>query len=617
LKSYSIKENLNVWTKEYIEHTHPDSELTAKRVSTAILLGFDVSRNNEKKRTTRYQGERWAYYDPEFETLDINYKDHTSEELDNGTIIFVKNGHGKTITAKLYPKKSITDHYNAQSSKSQNYVLSKYKDSNIPVNISKDAWKITKSCLFSRSPYTKVIAIDIDCHQPEDKNDAITAFKFICTNYYDNIMYVEESQNNGYHIFLQVNEFLNQEKLKKFQQYFKDLDFNNVEIIGANNEKQLLQYIDSPQYNPVQVDRNGYTTAIPEFVYTDFITKFQLNSKHLTISDLCKVRKPRILLNLEEKVKQAEEYEENSYVSIFGNRKDIKTKFTSKDKIIQNLKVKYPYGAGERVQMMKTIASACLFYGLTQEEFVEICLANDSGSKDLKRWSKATIERIYFKYYTDFCLIVDKGQDSFKYSIDSFISNLYLIDTNSYLKIRVNEFSNVFSNSYLSTLKYDKWKSEYKRIIPILISEIIGSFLYDQLHPKQRNKKSTLTQKKFNSIVKSFQITSKWKEQFKSQYNCKIDINKLVNLIMNNTIFKQIFLNKSGYCFNPKYSYSKLFKLKEYRHNSIINNIIKNIIIYINSIYIKIKNNMRKVVVTDVKINSLWYEENIKIFQYG
>ena len=86
---------------------------------------------------------------------------------------------------------------------------------------------------------------------------------------------------------------------------------------------------------------------------------------------------------------------------------------------------------------------------------------------------------------------------------------------------------------------------------------------------------------------------------------------------MNNTIFKQIFLNKSGYCFNPKYSYSKLFKLKEYRHNSIINNIIRNIIIFINSIYIKLKNNMRKVVVTDVKINSLWYGENIKIFQYG
>ena len=612
MKSYSIKEDLKVWTKEYIEHTHPDSELTAKRVSTAILLGFDVSRNNEKKRTTRYQGSRWVFWDDSLKQGEINYRTYDEIELNEGRTIYTRNK--KQLKVYISPSISITKHYNSQSKRSKNYKIKKYNDC-LPDKLNKDLWKIQHSCLFSRYPYTKVIAIDIDCHKPEDKNDAITAFKFICTNYYDNILYAEISQNNGYHIFLQVNEFLNQEKLKKFQQYFKDLDFNNVDIIGANNEKQLLQYIDSPQYHPISVDRTGYITAITESVYTDFVLKFQLNSKHLTISDLCRVRKPRVISNLEEKVKQAEEYKENSYVSIFGNRKDIKTKFTSKDKIIQNLKIKYPYGAGERVQMMKTIASACLFYSLTKEEFVEICLANDQGSKDLKRWSKATIERIYFKYYTDFCLIVDKGQDSFKYSIDSFISNLYLIDANSYLKIRVNEFSNVFSNSYLSTLKYDKWKSEYKSIIPILISEIIGSFLYDQLHPKQRNKKSTLTQKKFNSIVKSFQITSKWKEQFKSQYNCKIDINKLVNLIMNNTIFKQIFLNKSGYCFNPKYSYSKLFKLKEYRHNSIINNIIRNIIIYILSIYKQIKNII--CIKFDFQKEQFIYNNINKLFDYG
>lgn len=526
------------------------SKDTKSRVSLAIALGYDLSSN-------RSQGYKLATYEPLLDEIDISYKIYDKFYIQNNKVTLHNNNKWGV---NIHPYFVIRNHYNAQSKKNKNRKILYIKDY-IEDNLNKQLWKLNKVCAFSRHERSNVIAIDIDCHKESDKQKSLDAFKFIVKNYYKNIKYSEISINNGFHIFIEVNEIPNQSQLKQFQNYLHSLGYDNIDIIGANNKNQILQFIDSPSYLPIKIFKDGSFTGISENDYSYNVLFFDLKSKLKTVNDLMIDYKKEELI-----------------IPIFANRKfSNKSSSLSKEEIIIKLKNKYNYSSGQRIEYMKKIASACLYYNLNKYEYLDIILANNKGSKDLSKWTTKQIENIYFTYYDKFCTIYTKNKSNFIYhSKDIFYSNSNLI-TNPYMKVQINKFSNTLINKViLPNLKYNKWINEYKRITPLLINEIIGTLLYDKNNPKQKNPLSKLTNNKFKQITSGLQISNKQLELFKKNYNCKINIQKLCNLILQDTIFKQIMINNLGYCYNKQYSFNRVFKL-----NTIIININKSIIINI------------------------------------
>jgi len=546
--SYIKKEQFYTWPKRNIpfvpQKQHYYNNVISDRLLVAELLGFCIKGQN------RIIGKRTVNYENHSDQVELQYI-----HLDNEEILW-KN-RKPSGTKYVFASELIRNHFNCQTSSSKVRSIKNCPDK----KLGKELNKINKVCAFSRKSYNDCIAIDIDNHN-NSSEQVINAVHYIVDNYFSSIIYAEVSITGSYHIFLKLKRPYNNSQLIQFQTVLQNIH-PNIEIIGSTNKKQLLQYIDSPTYVPIQFDKNKFIKVITETEYNHNIFNFvpEIDSiQHL-------IPKHDFVFN-----QYQEDLIEES-IPIFGNRKHSKKKDNSN--IIEKLKTKYPYYSGQRVEYMKKIAGVCKNYGLTKEQFLEIILSNDMGSKDLSKWNKKKIEKIYFDYYENPNYYTNSSLKPYKQE-EKFYSNRHLI-SDIYLKSIINKFSQDYTNIYVKSLKYKSWKQEYKKVIPILIEEIIGVIIYDYYNPKQKNKKSNLTMNKFNQIVSGFQISNKWKKMFKEHYNVKIDINNVTNSILKNTIFKQIMINNIVYCYNPNYSYSRIWKLNIRFNTNIIKNIIKNI----------------------------------------
>lgn len=560
--------NLKIYEKDRIINNNND------KIRALFNLGYDLTKN-------RKQGKMFLTYNQRDNQISSSYTTYNQNDIERGKIVF------KNFFIPINIIDTVKKHYNCQNYKNKNRKLKRFNTYNIDKNTIKICNKVDKIHAISRHPNTSIVAIDIDNHN-NTKEKSIETFKYIIKKYYDNIVYTEMSQDYGFHLFINFNTHLNQKKLKTIQQSIISEGFNNIEIIGANNSSQLLRLIDSPHYIPIKFNKDfskweqqsekEYLTQILNFNYSDNKEIF-IEPKKISIKEIF--------------IPKEKEY---PAIPIFI-KKNTNLHYRNKQDVITYLNTKYPFSAGQRVDYMKKIASACLYYNLSSDDYINITLSNNCGSKDLNSWDNQKINKIYTEYYNTFCNIIGtSNQHQYKYSSSTqFYSNidLYNENINTFAKEKIKEFSNVLlKKTILPSLKYKKWKDEYYSITFILIKEIIGSIIYQTQNSKTKNPLSNISQKKYELITKGYQFSRKQLEFFKQHYKTNINIHKLFNLIIKNSIFTQFFHNNSGYCFNKNFKFSRQFMFKKINNSKqIYNNILINITEYIKII----ENNLKEI----------------------
>lgn len=446
---------------------------------------------------------------------------------------------------------------------------------------------------------TNILFFDIDQHTDDEK--AIDKFNklvtFLNLNVKD-ILFIEQNIfNGGIHLAIKVPFTVNNKEF--YSKLKKELSKNDIEV-DCNFYNTILRLPLSYEYNPIDYNSIDFNKEFQ----TNYINTF---SEFINSINFDKEVNSPFLNNIFK--------ETNKYLI----KKPVENKcnyWTSNIRVFEpsilkiNVFDKY-LTAGHRYNNMSLIVPACVQRGFSLEDTASYIMSLNSGSKDLKRWSKHDLMRNIAKYYNQ-CKMNPR-----RTNLSNFISNQKYIPQEI---LNVLDYSEVM-NKLVNGLKIEYMKERKKHYnsfnfsdeklknisiqFPFIIKEVIGTYYFQIVN--QLNKKNKYIDKRFVNfdgfqlsdihmkriINESRLLDGLSNDSSLSVQYVKKGIVNLLNLSLITLSNKKINWSK-GFCKSYVLSIDKMFSFIKRITDSLkglknYNLIIKNLFLYINN-YILLNN---------------------------
>lgn len=447
---------------------------------------------------------------------------------------------------------------------------------------------------------TNILFFDLDQHNDEEKaiNKLKKLFEVLHLENKD-VLFIEQNIfNGGLHLAIKVPfKIKNKEFYSKLK---KELKNQNVEV-DCNFYNTILRLPLSYEYNPLNINLIDFNKEYQDcFInsFTSFISSIDFN-KEVNSSFLNKIYTDTINNEIIKPTQNKYNYW-SSNIRVF---EPSTLKINIYDKLIS---------AGNRYNNMSLIVPECVQRGLSLEDTATYIMSLDTGSKDLKKWSKNGLIKNIAKYYNQCKLHPRKAK------LSNFISNQKyipeeIIKVLSYPEV-MNKLINGLKKEYMNERKkhnnsFNFSNEKLKNIniqFPFIIKEVIGTY-YFQIQ-NQLKKKEKYIDKRFINYD-GFQLSDTHikriinesrlldglsfdSSSFSVQYIKKGIIN-LLKLSLITLPNKKINWSK-GFCKSYVLSLDKIFSFIKSITDSLkglknYNLIIKNLFLYINN-YILLNN---------------------------
>lgn len=522
------------------------------------LLGFDLRLRKVKPSNGRIQ---YDYYTKPLLKLFPSWSTYTNGKLAMGSIsVPILDIHAiiKNHFFRKYKKSSTSRKIKDVSPRLDSYdqkILETFHEKNF---LTLGTWSLPQR------KHSDILCIDID------ESNGLEYFGKLKKLLGAKELLLEKSPLGRVHCYFKCTEILTNSDLSKIQKVLKTKITDNLDVRTFDNNMRLPS---SHSYRCGRILNGKFKPYKKENWYK--IVKLLYPTIEMVNASLLKIESVKVETVLPTL--------ESPYIR---NSSKIPT-FTqnSKDNAFNNLMTGFPFGLATRNYTTSRICSFALLQGFTFDEFFQAVLNNNDGSsKDIMSWSpeqhkkscQHTWDSMSKKFKPEFAV------SSIELDPDYFCSNLEYIK-NPKLKKAIKQLHyKIFHNHIKKHVLSDNVKfhiyEEYNRALLILLKEIIGFILFDEKNKRSWNKNSGIKYYKFLEISIGYQFSRSYLSKLKKNYNISIDIRKLFNVIINDSIFKQYFSNTRGYCNIKGSNHCKQFLLKfKDRFLSLEGNIIYNI----------------------------------------